>query len=427
LVVASLSGFEDPCKTSLSVLGVQVGCCPFLGLKIPAKLHFLFLLILVLASHFVSVLLSFIDLSSSPLLPSSRYPFFAVPSSRVFRSLVSSSFYRVFVVFLVVFLRTYPIPSVCFKFSAISDIASVSSFVSVLVRFLLILILPFAFYSFVLWDTHSSAPASVSPLSYFFTFRLFRPSSSISPLLDYSRYRPSSSVSSPCRYQSRPSSFLPHLSSCPRRLEYPLFVSRLLCSLFSVLWFNPLRFQLSLSSSVSAFVSILANRLARLNPSSFYPPSFLRSARPLPPIHHFLSIGYRLHLHLCLCQCLRGFAIVFPILRQIPVVIRSPDLWLPFGFSVVLSRLPSPLLFCFLSHPLSGATWIPLSITVYSYLSISLFAFDIRCPCSPTCFFVPSSLGLFYRRSPLHLSYPSTSIDLGSPLSIAAPTVLQSL
>src|ERR1700685_4233576 len=30
-----VSGFEDPCKTSLSVLGVQVGCCPLLGLKIP--------------------------------------------------------------------------------------------------------------------------------------------------------------------------------------------------------------------------------------------------------------------------------------------------------------------------------------------------------------------------------------------------------
>jgi hypothetical protein len=45
------------------------------------------------------------------------------------------------------------------------------------------------------------------------------------------------------------------------------------------LWFNPRHLSLS---SISAFVSILANRLSRLNPSSFYPPSFLRITRPLP-------------------------------------------------------------------------------------------------------------------------------------------------
>ena len=110
-------------------------------------------------------------------------------------------------------------------------------------------------------------------------------------------------------------------------------------------------------------------------------------------------------VRLRLCQCLHGFAIVFPILHQIPVVIRSPDLWLPFGFSVLLFRLRH--LFCFsalfLGFIFSGATWFSLSITVYPYLSISFFAFDIRCPCSPTCSFVPS-LGLFYRRSTLHPS-----------------------
>src|SRR5271170_5367522 len=88
---------------------------------------------------------------------------------------------------------------------------------------------------------------------------------------------------------------------------------------------------------------------------------------------------------------------------------------------------PSPLFVMFLDFIIfPGATWFSLSITVYFYLSISFFPLDIRCPCSPTCFFVPS-LGLFYRRSPLHLLYHSTSIDLGSLLSIAAPTVLQSL
>src|SRR5271155_1247993 len=154
LVVAPPSRFEDPCKTSLSIpphfrLGQSLCISPPIG---------------------------FVDLSSSLfrlVRRYSHYPFFVVSSSRVLR-------------FLVVFLCTYPIPSVCFKFSAISDIpclASVSSFVfyypyfvtlgiglclqsprpvdtsPVLHRFLLILILPFPFYSFVLWDTHSSAPA----------------------------------------------------------------------------------------------------------------------------------------------------------------------------------------------------------------------------------------------------------------------------
>jgi hypothetical protein len=48
--------------------------------------------------------------------------------------------------------------------------------------------------------------------------------------------------------------------------------------------------------------------------------------------------------------------------------------------------------------------------TVYSYLGISFFAFDIRCPCSPTCFFVPS-LGPFYRRSTLRSILPPRLIS----------------
>jgi hypothetical protein len=50
----------------------------------------------------------------------------------------------------------------------------------------------------------------------------------------------------------------------------------------------------------------------------------------------------------------------------------------------------------------------------YPYLSISFFAFDIRCPCSPTCSFVPS-LGPSYRRLTLP-SYPFTSIDFRFPV-----------
>jgi hypothetical protein len=88
--------------------------------------------------------------------------------------------------------------------------------------------------------------------------------------------------------------------------------------------------------------------------------------------------------------------------HRIPVVVRSPDLWLPFGFSV-LSSVSVSVICSILSSSCSGATWFSLNITVYPYLSISFFAFDIRCPCSPTCFFVPR-LGLFYRRSTLHPS-----------------------
>src|SRR5271155_2916906 len=103
--------------------------------------------------------------------------------------------------------------------------------------------------------------------------------------------------------------------------------------------------------------------------------------------------------------------------------IYGPPLWI----LCLLFRLRLRYLFCFLSFIIfPGATWFSLSITVYSYLSISFFAFDIRCPCSPTCIFVPS-FGLFYCRSPFHPSHPSTSIKIRFPLSIAASTVLQSL
>jgi len=118
----------------------------------------------------------------------------------------------------------------------------------------------------------------------------------------------------------------------------------------------------------------------------------------------FMSIGYRLRLRLCLC--LHGFAIVFPILHQIPVVIRSPDLWLPFGFSVLLSRLPSPLFVMFSRFILfSGATWFFLRITV---IPISAFLSSLSISgvlAAQPASFVPS-LGPFCRRSTLR-SIPS--------------------
>jgi hypothetical protein len=118
----------------------------------------------------------------------------------------------------------------------------------------------------------------------------------------------------------------------------------------------------------------------------------------------FMPIGYRLRLHFCLC--LHGFAIVFPILHQIPVVIRSPDLWLPFGFSVLLSRLPSPLFVMFSRFILfSGATWFSLRITV---IPISAFLSSLSISgvlAAQPASFVPS-LGPFCRRSTLR-SIPS--------------------
>jgi hypothetical protein len=56
-------------------------------------------------------------------------------------------------------------------------------------------------------------------------------------------------------------------------------------------------------------------------------------------------------------------------------------------------------LFCFLNRPFPAQPGF-VSTSPVIPISISFFAFDIRCPCSPTCFFVPS-LGLFYRRSTL--------------------------
>src|SRR5271155_4079510 len=248
----------------------------------------------------------------------SRYPLFIIPFCLV--SFGFPSLYRFLVVFLVVFLRNipnfrlflryfrYPLSPICFLFHFRLSFVFYSPSTSlgiglrlppsrpvdtgpILHRFLLILILPFVL-----------VPSS-------FGILLFRFPPYLLPSLP--SHRPSSPVSFLLRLLFR----FCHLVFC-----VPVFES---APSARVLWFNPLCFQLSLSSSVSAFVSIFANRLARLNPSSFYPPSFLRSARPLPPsIHHFLSIDYRLRLRLC--QCLHGFAtVVFSILHQIPVVIRS--------------------------------------------------------------------------------------------------------
>ena len=95
--------------------------------------------------------------------------------------------------------------------------------------------------------------------------------------------------------------------------------------------------------------------------------------QPFEPCHHFLSIGYRLRL----CRCLYGFSLCLQFFTR---SVRSPDLWLPFGFSVLLSRLRHRLryLLCSLgssSFPaqpgfLSASPFIPISAFLSS-LSIS--------------------------------------------------------
>ena len=276
--------------------GVQVGCCLPLGLKIPAKLHFL-VLCFVSASHFVSVLLSFIDPSSSLFLASS--PSTEYLTSRFYVSLIldirSSSYPFVYclsvsplsVVFSSSFSSSFSsqhtqLPSVCF--SAIFDIPclpSVSSFVF-------------------------GCPSSSIPLI----------------LLGCSRYRPSSPVSSPCRYRScspsfppsshpafrllflRPSVYLFHFPLPAFHLS-PVIILRLPSLSSFVFYFA---FLISsfvfLSSSVHLVCTFLfsgSTRLSyhyphrsrlsflfspidhlRLNPSS-YPSSFLRIMRPLRP------------------------------------------------------------------------------------------------------------------------------------------------
>ena len=118
--------------------------------------------------------------------------------------------------------------------------------------------------------------------------------------------------------------------------------------------------------------------------------------------HHSLSIGYRSSLSLSMSpryrHCLSNSS---PGPRSHPLR-DSPDLWLLFGFSVLplVSFNLSAICYVLSVYPVSRRNLVFSRITVYSYLGISFFAFDIRCPCSPTCIFVPS-LGPFYRCSTL--------------------------
>src|SRR5271154_7446228 len=180
----------------------------------------------------------------------------------------------------------------------------------------------------------------------------------------------------------------------------------------------------TLSSRSFFFLSVrLVYVPAKFNVSISFAVAFLQ---PFEPRRPFLSIGYRSSSSSSLSMSPRYRHCLFIVSPPDPCSHPFSGFMAPLWILDLIS-LVSVFIICSVLSSCSGATWFSLSITVYSYLSISFFAFDIRCPCSPTCFFVPSSLGLFYRRSPLHLSYPSTSIKIRLPLSIAAPTVLQSL
>src|SRR5271154_284193 len=148
----------------------------------------------------------------------------------------------------------------------------------------------------------------------------------------------------------------PLFSGCA---TYPMLVVGVTCTL----------------SSRSFLFSPSCYFLAKFNVSISFAVVFLQLFEPR---HPFLSIGYRHRLLLRSCQCLHGFAIASPLFHyRIPAVIRSPDLWLPLGFSVSSLSFPSPQLFyysiVFLSRRnlvFSASLFIPISAFLSS-LSIS--------------------------------------------------------
>jgi hypothetical protein len=213
-------------------------------------------------------------------------------------------------------------------------------------------------------------------------------------------------------------------------LLFSLFISRPLCSLFLGAHYVPTFYGSTRPvshpyPSVSAFVSILANRstaqpvllfftfvltrYASSTSSSIHPSTSSccfdilsttmsplkdtsSSFRPWPswvcPLTAGVACTQLSRLLLLFCSGCATVSPLSPILRQNPV-----------GFSV-LSHVSASAI-CSVFSVLSSVPaqpGFPFNITVYCYLGICFFA----CPCSPTCFFVPS-LGLSYRRSTLHL------------------------
>jgi len=127
---------------------------------------------------------------------------------------------------------------------------------------------------------------------------------------------------------------------------------------------------------------------------------------PFEPRRHFLSIGYR--------SSSSSSSSMSPQFRNC-LSNSSLD---PCGVLSLFFHLHPRYLFCFsVSFPTQ-----PGFVSASPFILISAFVSSLSMSgrrCSPTHFFVPSSLGLFYCRSPLHSFYPSPSIESRLPLCCA--------
>ena len=134
-------------------------------------------------------------------------------------------------------------------------------------------------------------------------------------------------------------------------------------------------------------------------------------------------------VRLRLRQCLHGIAIVFSLFHlRIPVVVRSPDLWLLSGFSVF--SLVSVSVLCSVSRPCFSASSLPAQpgfLSASPFIPISAFLSSLSISgvlaAQPASSFLAS---VYSTVVPLSTA-PFTSIDSRFPLSIAVPTVSQSL
>jgi hypothetical protein len=321
---------------------------PSLGLKISAKLHFLFLLHFVSAGHLYQSSYRVRRPFEFPGLPSCS-PLFSLSVLR--RTLVSCLCRFIVVVLSSSFLLVL---SIAILSSVVSPfmLFSVSAFLSGL----LALSIP------VLYSIVSSLFSSCLLRSFYGSTRLTYPypyrsrlSFLFSPI-DRLRLNPSSFYQSSFRRTTRPlppsihpaTSFVASTSflDC---LGFPSPFRLGVLAVFPHCRFDSSPFCLGVTSpwvvegpsKTSVFILRLPSRPITSYQSSFY--RLCNSSSPV--IASCQSAAVRLHPCLRLCQCLHGIAIVFPLFHhRIPAVIRSPDLWLPFGFSV--SSLVFRLRYC---------------------------------------------------------------------------------
>ena len=230
-------------------------------------------------------------------------------------------------------------------------------------------------------------------------------------------------------------------TSCPRQSSffvlgplgcavYPMLTVGLTCTQLSRPLFSGCATYPMLVVGVTCTLSSRSFLLVRpvtSRPSSmFRSPSlscFCNSSSPV--IIPCQSATVRLRLR----QCLHGIAIVFSLFHlRIPVVVRSPDLWLLSGFSVF--SLVSVSVLCSVSRPCFSASSLPAQpgfLSASPFIPISAFLSSLSISgvlaAQPASSFLAS---VYSTVVPLSTA-PFTSIDSRFPLSIAASTVLQSL